>query len=243
MSEPHLYTSKYLFNRIKKVISELVVNYPIKTVIDIPAGAGALTRYLCEDLKLNTQASDYDVSKWQYPQIPIKQADLSQKIPFESNQFDLVICMEGIKHTMNAANCVQECARIAKPNGFVIITLPNDLGLQTRLRYLFDGFVDIDWKHPMDKNSEDAKNYVYPGCQLSLPFLYYQLELSNLKYINSYACHYRGWSLLLYILLFPLIFFYTAKACRWKHPLLKIMLSPVWQTGKRNIIVAQKFQR
>lgn len=238
----HVYTSKYLFAKIKFAIqSVLKTNPQIKTVLDAPAGAGALTHFLFDECKLEVTAAEYDPSKWKVAGVPIVQADMSRSLPFEDNKFDMVVCLEGIKHTTDALTCVKECVRVLKPGGYFFITIPNDLNLQSRLRYLFDGFVDMDWKHPLLPGSEDDKNFLYPGCQVSLPYLYYHLEKSKMQYITSYACHYRTGSLLLYILLFPFILFYTAKACYWgKHPLFKILLSPVWQTGKRNILVYKK---
>lgn len=46
-------------------------------------------------------------------------------LPFPSDTFDLVITSEVIEHTLDPARAVREMARVLRPGGQLVITVPN----------------------------------------------------------------------------------------------------------------------
>lgn len=78
--------------------------------------------------------------------------NMEQSLPFDDSAFDFVTCMEGIEHVINPTELVSELARIVKPGGHVVITMPNVQNYYSRLKFLFTGFFyqfDSDFsRHP-----------------------------------------------------------------------------------------------
>jgi len=64
-----------------------------------------------------------------FPEFKIIEGDATN-IPFENNSFDLVINQEVIEHIENQELLLQECGRILKTGGHLILTTPN--------KYYFD---------------------------------------------------------------------------------------------------------
>lgn len=104
-----------------------------KKILDIPAGNGLLAQKLREKGHHVTCA---DINQAQAHYV---YADMTEPLPFADNEFDLVICMEGIEHILNPAQLVEELCRVCKPQGQIIISLPNIQNLYSRLQFLCTG--------------------------------------------------------------------------------------------------------
>lgn len=50
----------------------------------------------------------------------------SEKLPFEDDKFDIVTLMEILEHIEEPKKALQEARRVCKPEGMVIITVPNE---------------------------------------------------------------------------------------------------------------------
>lgn len=240
-SAPALYTTNALFDRVKACLHEFLKARPdIRTALDVPAGGGALTKFLKEELKLDVAASDIDNSKWEYADVPNTNADLGRALPFSDASFDLVVCLEGLKHVSDVATAMKEISRVLKPDALALITIPNDLCVQARLRYLFSGFVDIDWHYPLIADAPEARQFLYPNSIVHFPHLCYLIEKNELKVIKTTTSRYRPLSVILGIALYPFIFWQVRKACKPGHILRKELLSWVWLAGRHNIVVCQR---
>ena len=61
-----------------------------------------------------------------YTGLDIHDVDLDKdKLPFEENTFDLVICLAVIEHLENPFHTLSEMLRVLKPGGTIYITTPN----------------------------------------------------------------------------------------------------------------------
>ncbi|MFN0049149.1 MAG: class I SAM-dependent methyltransferase [Cytophagales bacterium] len=240
MSQINFITTNDLALKVKNLLKTYKEAHSIKKVLDIPAGEGALSQFMKEELNWDVSASDIDSSKWKYDDLNLVEADMGRKIPFEDNSFDLVVCLEGIKHVTDIATSVNHLSRVLKSQGLLLITIPNDLALEVRLRYFFDGFVDVDWHNPMSHESEESKSFLYANSMIQLPHLNYFFEKNGLKIVATDTSRFRVKSVLLAILFYPIIFFKTSKACGNKVFLRKLMCSFTWLAGRHNIIICQK---
>lgn len=54
-------------------------------------------------------------------------ANLNVSIPFDDESVDIITSMAIIEHLENPERYVQECYRILKPQGFMILTVPSPL--------------------------------------------------------------------------------------------------------------------
>lgn len=236
-----VYTTKHLYHRTTEWLRRLKAENPsLLTALDAPAGGGALTQFLTEELGLKTQAIEIDRAKWAYPPVEPMLADLGRPLAIPSESLDLVVCLEGLKHFTDVSTAISEFTRMLRPGGFLLITIPNDLGLQSRLRYLFDGWVDVDWIRPMDPTSQNERDHFHLSSLVSLPYLYYFFEKNKLKLIRTGADRYRFWCVILAVLLYPILWLVNARRLPKTHPLRKEMVSLTWLAGRRNLILCQK---
>jgi len=59
------------------------------------------------------------------------------RLPYPSNCFDVVVCADALEHLLFPFRIMKELKRVAKPNGIIIISLPNEITLDNRIRCLF----------------------------------------------------------------------------------------------------------
>ncbi|HEY0426816.1 MAG TPA: class I SAM-dependent methyltransferase [Pyrinomonadaceae bacterium] len=124
---------------IHETVESILEKQPRGKVLDIPAGKGALTLRL---KKLGHEVFCSDL----YPQIfkladtEIKFGDLDARLPFEDETFDYIACVEGLEHIENPANAIREFARLLKRGGLLVVSVPNIMNIEERLKWLFSGY-------------------------------------------------------------------------------------------------------
>jgi SAM-dependent methyltransferase len=88
--------------------------------------------------------------------IPTIVADLASTVPLESEKYDLVLCVDVLEHLLDPTHCVEEARRILKPNGLLVVNVPNHFTLSGRLRIILGSGIDsikffpqrADWNYP-----------------------------------------------------------------------------------------------
>jgi ubiquinone/menaquinone biosynthesis C-methylase UbiE len=124
---------------IHETVEAILKPEPRGSVLDVPAGEGALSLRL-KNLGFNVSCADL------YPQIfklsgtEIKLANLDGKLPYNDNSFDYIVCVEGLEHIENPANAIREFSRLLKPNATLIVSVPNIMNIEERLKWLFNGY-------------------------------------------------------------------------------------------------------
>lgn len=131
----------YALSGTNELILYFMDRNPRGNVLDTPSGQGAFSKDL-EDRGFNVFLGDFEVSNVLYRNSRVTQFDLNNNLPFRSNSFDYIICIEGIEHIENPHHLVRESARVLKKNGFLIITTPNVMTIKSRLRFLFCSYLD-----------------------------------------------------------------------------------------------------
>jgi 2-polyprenyl-3-methyl-5-hydroxy-6-metoxy-1,4-benzoquinol methylase len=108
-------------------------------LLDVPAGEGALAARLI--------AAGFEVSCCDlYPEIfrltdvNIRQGDLNRELPFDDRSFDYVTCLEGLEHIENPQQAMREFARLLRPGGKIIVSVPNILNIEERMKWLLYGY-------------------------------------------------------------------------------------------------------
>ena len=109
------------------------------SLLDVPAGEGALAARLI--------AAGFAVSCCDlYPEIfrlegvRVSRGDLNGELPFAARSFDYVTCLEGLEHIENPQQAIREFARVLRPGGKVIVSIPNILNIEERLKWLLYGY-------------------------------------------------------------------------------------------------------
>jgi SAM-dependent methyltransferase len=109
------------------------------SVLDAGAGHGAFTKKLFDE-GYTVSACDIFPEYYYYDKVPVKQADITQHIPFDDNSFDAIISLEVMEHVQDHSKFFAEAARVLKKDGMLFVSTPNILSLKSRIRFLFSGF-------------------------------------------------------------------------------------------------------
>jgi len=113
--------------------------------LDIGSGTGTLIHLLrAENPHYTSAACDYTDALMNLPEQQVDVCDVNtQPLPYTANRFDLVTCTEVVEHLENFRHVLREAYRVTKPGGHLIVSTPNILNLQSRLRYLNFGFANL----------------------------------------------------------------------------------------------------
>ncbi len=98
------------------------------TILEVGCGDASFTRELA---RYSDRVSAIDISAEQialnqkvHPGIEFQAHDLSVPLPFASDQFHVIWCSEVLEHLFDPAFALREMARVLKPGGIVLLTVP-----------------------------------------------------------------------------------------------------------------------
>jgi 2-polyprenyl-3-methyl-5-hydroxy-6-metoxy-1,4-benzoquinol methylase len=113
------YPTDYMEIAVKKVKNHLKDNLKNKKLLDLPAGNGWIEEQLTE-YGMEVISADINEDKPNFYQV-----DMEKPLPFSDEQFDAIICCEGIEHIFSPFELFTEFSRTLKKGGILIITTPN----------------------------------------------------------------------------------------------------------------------
>lgn len=79
----------------------------------------------------------FTIDKYGNPDIHIDINDVKVKLPFETASCDLIICTEVLEHLTSGSPFIKEMARVLKPSGCAIISVPNIVSIKSRIKVFF----------------------------------------------------------------------------------------------------------
>ncbi len=119
------------------------------TVVDVGCGSGGLKPYIADQF---SRYIGLDLVKYDgFPQeVEFYQVDLeTQTINLPSSLADVAVSVETIEHLENPRAFFREITRIVRPNGYILLTTPNQLSMLSLLTLLikkrFSSFQDIHY--------------------------------------------------------------------------------------------------
>jgi len=112
---------------------------PRGKLLDVPTGAGALAIRL-KEMGFEVSCCDINAERFAVPGLTVDRGDLNDRLPYGEDVFDYVCFLEAIEHTENPYNAVREISRVLKPGGTLVLTTPNYLNIERRLKFLVTGF-------------------------------------------------------------------------------------------------------
>ena len=113
-----------------------------KRILDAGTGDGYMLQEIkCRELwGIDISRKRLERAAKKVPYAILKQDDLNQS-QLESNFFDGIICADVLEHMRTPANAIREMIRICKPDGFIVVCLPQEINnILARM---------ILWKPPM----------------------------------------------------------------------------------------------
>lgn len=135
-----------------------------KKVLDYGCGCGTLILYLlCNEY--DAYGVEMDIRKYEYYCQKIDDLGYptswkermilydGEKIPFDENEFDVVLSAEVIEHVKDCKDSIKEMLRVCKKSGSVYIDAPNyDSSWESHFL--------VDFNKPLRGNKEEFKNYI-----------------------------------------------------------------------------------
>ncbi len=124
---------------IHDTVMGILEKLPRGAVLDVPAGEGALAARLI-DAGFEVRCCDLYPEIFRLGGVEIQRGDLNAELPFSDRSFDYLTCLEGLEHIENPQQALREFARVLKPRGHVIVSVPNILNIEERLKWLMYGY-------------------------------------------------------------------------------------------------------
>ena len=133
-TEPRRLARSAVHERVLEIMGTL----PRGLLLDVPAGSGLLARRLAA-LGFEVTCSDINAQDFTTSELAFRQADLASALPFDDASFDYVTCIEGLEHLENPFQAMRELARVLRPGGTLVLSVPNYLNIERRLKFLITG--------------------------------------------------------------------------------------------------------
>jgi SAM-dependent methyltransferase len=113
------------------------VGRPGKRVLDVGCRYGALTRsYVTGNDVVGVDVDREALAEAAKLGIETHWADADAPLPFPDESFDVVVAGELLEHIRYPAGLVDEAARVLRPGGRLVASVPNGFRLKNRLRFL-----------------------------------------------------------------------------------------------------------
>jgi len=124
---------------IHETVENILKRLPRGKILDVPAGEGALALRL-KNLGFEVFCCDLYTEIFKLADTDIKRGNLDALLPYDDKSFDCIVCVEGLEHIENPANAIREFARILRDDGALIVSVPNIMNIEERLKWLFNGY-------------------------------------------------------------------------------------------------------
>jgi len=124
---------------IYTTVARILDALPRGTLLDVPAGEGALAAHLLR-LGLDVKCCDLHPEIFHLPDVEIKRGDLLHVLPYSDDSFDYITCIEGLEHIENPHQALREFSRILRHRGHLILSIPNTLNIEERFKWLLYGY-------------------------------------------------------------------------------------------------------
>jgi len=123
---------KNKFNQVARLIK------PNTKVLDIGCNDGNIRNFLPKNIIYYGVDIDREfIQDLKNKNINAEQADLNKdEIPFQNEKFDYILLLDIIEHVVNPKDLLEQSKNKLKPNGRIIITLPNDYHILNKLRFI-----------------------------------------------------------------------------------------------------------
>ncbi len=161
-----------------------------RRVLDVGAGEGYFCRRLGEYVRARyglapaeiLRACDRFPDLFRDLDVPCDPIAVGGSLPYDDASFDTVVAVEVVEHVEDQFDFVRELYRVAKPGGRVLVTTPNLLNVNSRLRYLHSGF----WLlfDPLPLASEEIihlEGHIHPVTYYYLAYMFHRAGFSRVR--------------------------------------------------------------
>jgi len=129
----------FLQNKFKQVAKLISPKKNLK-ILDIGCNDGTIRNFLPQDIEyFGVDIDNKLIQQLQQKKIKAKQANLNNELlPFQFERFDYILMLDIIEHVINPQELLQQAKQRLKPEGKIIITLPNDYHILNKFRFILN---------------------------------------------------------------------------------------------------------
>ena len=176
---------------IHETVARILDPFPRGKLLDVPAGEGALSARLSK-AGFFVQACDLYPEIFRLPDIEVRRGDLSGVLPYGDTEFQYITCLEGLEHIENPHQAIREFARLLAPGGQLVISVPNILNIEERVKWLLNGYTShfkpiseehLRMRHEQWGEKEEVVLHINPIAYTELRYI---LEKYGFKLAGAY---------------------------------------------------------
>lgn len=176
---------------IYTTVTQILDPLPRGTLLDVPAGEGALASRLTA-LGFGVRCCDLHPDMFRLTGVEIKRGDLSHSLPYPDNSFDYIVCVEGLEHLENPFQSFREFRRLIRSAGHLIISIPNTLNIEERVKTLLYGYtshfkpLSREYLKSLDSGLAGREEVVQHINPIGYCELRYMLEKNGFEIVRLY---------------------------------------------------------
>lgn len=243
-------STEKIYQKVLEATSTYQSIVPFKRHLDIGAGSGRLIHLLNKRFGFISSACDYTDSLMELPDQEVDIVNLNHEaLPYTDASYDLVTATEIIEHLENCRQFLSEIHRVLRPGGICILTTPNILNINSRLRNLWFGFPVLFGPLTIGKRLlHSTAGHINPISYFYLAHALYEIGFSSLDlFFDKYQRSGVVWLLLLFTPLKMMSSFIYRKEIRkygtidaTNSKIVKLLNSGGMLLGRTIVITAKK---
>jgi ubiquinone/menaquinone biosynthesis C-methylase UbiE len=182
-------------------------------VVDVGAGEGYFSsklgeiveRELGRDVASTLSACDVFPSNFRYGAIRCDLIDVATgRLPYEDATFDVACSLEVVEHVPDQFAFAHELFRVLRPGGTAMVSTPNVLNMNSRLRTLHSGFAVLF--DPLPLSSDDPVHTSGHINPVSYYYLAYALRRAGFTEVRAEYDRFKSSARALLALFGPIVF-------------------------------------
>ena len=147
---------------VHQTVEEILRGEPVGKLLDVPAGEGALA-VRAMNLGFDVACCDLYPEIFRLDGVEIRSGNLDSRLPYDDQNFDAVVCVEGLEHINSPANAISEFSRVMRSGGCLVVSVPNIMNIEERVKWLFNGYTS-HFK-PLSRQAVDTISREFPGME------------------------------------------------------------------------------
>lgn len=209
-------------------------------VLDAPAGYGHLSQKLSE-LGFSVVAGEIEPEHFHAENIQCIYTDLNNEIHADDASFDYICCVDGLEHMTNPYRAIEEFARVLKPGGIAVFSIPNYSNIQKRFLFLSRGFL-IKPKSLDDYYANNKNLYNFHNTPLTITLLEFMFSINGLTIEEIHKDKVKRKQYFFYpiVLVFKIIAWLSPKKKRLKYRFDLTLRNDVIFGGNALILITRK---
>lgn len=184
---------------------------PGARVLDLGAGEGYFSKMVGDHIEAAygldpgdiLDACDVAPEIFRYDRITCQGFDAGGVLPYQDGSFDAVCSLEVVEHVEDQFAFCREIMRVLKPAGLAVLSTPNVLNINSRVRILHSGFATLFDPLPLSEvDAVHTSGHIHP---VSYYYLAFALLRAGASSVSVQFDRYKRSAFALRMLLWPLL--------------------------------------